>query len=198
MVKAKTRSARQFEQQKFHGMACRRGYRSGTPVTNETLPALAVAAEARFWSRVDKGTDCWTWTGTTTPQGYGMLRLGGGRGRPIGVHRVSFIIANGSIPEGLDILHRCDNPPCVRPDHLYAGTHSRNMQDTYDRGRHRSMADTIRGERNVNARLTDSDVIAIRAARSTGAKLAELGRVYGVDQSTIWKVVNHKAWTHIA
>lgn len=87
--------------------------------------------DARFWDFVDKsaGPGCWLWTGTRNRQGYGMF------GRRL-AHRVSLALAEGPIPEGKFALHRCDNPPCVNPKHLYAGTASDNMRDALARGLH--------------------------------------------------------------
>ena len=87
--------------------------------------------EAAFWAQVKKGPGCWVWQGTVNAQGYGRVR----RGAIGGAHRVSWVIANGAIPDGMHICHKCDNPPCVRPDHLFAGTRSDNMKDCTSKGR---------------------------------------------------------------
>ena len=92
--------------------------------------------EERFWSKVKKGPGCWEWTGSKDRKGYGGIHV-----RPKGMkaHRVSWMLAHGehSIPTGKMILHHCDNPPCVRPDHLYVGDAKANMDDTVKRGHHR-------------------------------------------------------------
>lgn len=82
----------------------------------------------RFWAKVDKGPDCWVWTGATRGYGYGQFWLSDGR--KVAAHR--WVMGD---PEGKAVLHRCDNPPCVRPDHLYLGTQKSNMQDRLARGR---------------------------------------------------------------
>lgn len=87
--------------------------------------------EDRFWSNVDRTGDCWIWIGSRLPSGYGRI---GGRGY---AHRVSWALANGPIPAGMCILHRCDNPPCVNPSHLWIGTVADNMHDRDRKGRHR-------------------------------------------------------------
>lgn len=90
----------------------------------------------RFWSRVDKSEDCWVWTKATSSNGYGQLRVGPRPGRLLLAHRISFSLLRGPISDGLEVRHDCDNPPCVNPNHLRVGTHSQNMLDAVERGRH--------------------------------------------------------------
>lgn len=89
----------------------------------------------RFWSYVQRGDECWTWIGARDANGYGRLSLPG-RGT-IGAHRVSWELHRGEIPDGLCVLHRCDNPPCVWPEHLFLGTHADNVADRIAKGRSR-------------------------------------------------------------
>ncbi len=87
-----------------------------------------------FWSKVDLSSgECWIWTGTRGPQGYGRIRVGGRRST--GAHRFAWEIVRGPVPDGLFVCHRCDNPPCVRPDHLFLGTASDNAWDCARKGR---------------------------------------------------------------
>lgn len=89
----------------------------------------------RFWDRVDKSGDCWEWTGAKNKYGYGMLPYGPRKARKsFGAHRVSYEIHFGVIPDGLLVLHKCDNKSCVNPAHLELGNQSKNVQDAYDRG----------------------------------------------------------------
>lgn len=89
--------------------------------------------QERFWSLVDKSGDCWNWRGSPTTNGYGrMMTIGGLR---VGAHRISWTIHNGPIPDGLMVCHRCDNPRCVRPDHLFLGTAYDNNIDSFVKGR---------------------------------------------------------------
>jgi hypothetical protein len=87
---------------------------------------------ARFWSKVEKGQGCWTWTAGRNADGYGWFKISGG---PKVAHRVAWELTNGPIPEGLIVRHRCDNPPCVNPGHLELGTHKDNRRDCSQRGR---------------------------------------------------------------
>ena len=86
--------------------------------------------EERFWAKVQKSDACWGWIGSRQHNGYGYLHFGGKTKRkPLRAHRVSWALHFGEVPEGLSVLHQCDNPSCVRPDHLFLGDRSANMQD---------------------------------------------------------------------
>lgn len=95
--------------------------------------------EDRFWSKVRIGEpdDCWEWTATRFPSGYGNFSMGARSQGKVGAHRVAYELANGPIPPGMDICHHCDNPPCCNPRHLYAGSVSDNLRDAVRRGRRR-------------------------------------------------------------
>jgi hypothetical protein len=113
-------------------MNCPKCERGGTGPHPETC-----TVEMRFWRRVTKGTDCWEWGGARHPFGYGQFRVGNGtkRGKLIFTHRYAWELAHGAIPDNLSVLHHCDKPSCVRPDHLFLGTQADNTADMIRKGR---------------------------------------------------------------
>lgn len=125
---------------KGHGL-CETHYmrkrRHGSPTT--VLRVVTVGPpETRFWSHVDKTGDCWLWTASVFKDRYGYGKFNAASEKPTRVvyaHRFSWELANGPIPDGLWVLHHCDNPPCVRPDHLFLGTQSANVADMHSKGR---------------------------------------------------------------
>lgn len=147
----------------------------------------------RFWRKVRKTDSCWLWTGTPNRDGYGRFRYGlsnkyGGVEKM--AHRVSWELANGAIPEGMVICHKCDNPPCVNPDHLFMGTSLDNSRDRDQKGR------TLSGERNPISKLTWEKVSLIRTMRAAGSKQQPLADMFGVSQAVISDIVLGKRWTN--
>lgn len=145
------------------------------------------AARRRFWQKVDTTADCWLWTGTRTPAGYGSTRLASPR-RIEGAHRVAWQLAHGPIPAGQWVLHRCDTPACVRVTHLFLGDHADNMADMAAKQRHwmRLQPERIaerRGIRNPRAKLTDEQVAAIRSDRTSRA--VTLAARYGITDTYV-------------
>lgn len=146
----------------------------------------------RFWSKVHKGVGCWSWQGARCRDGYGCIRVAG---HTLSAHRVSWVLATGkSLASRNHVLHTCDNPRCVRPSHLFLGSHSDNMNDMAQKGRARGVA--RRGVDNPAVRLLEKDVRAIRKQRSAGATYRELGARFGVNPATAWHVVN-QTWSHL-
>lgn len=146
--------------------------------------------EERFWELVDKGdgTGCWDWKGSFGEGGYALLatRKFGNRAA-----RISYILHYGSIPRGLYVCHHCDNPRCVRPEHLFLGTPHDNVADMIEKGRH------AHGERHWKSKLTESDIPAIRALRAAGLSQQKIADRYGVSQETIGRIIRRKNWTHV-
>jgi len=149
--------------------------------------------DATLQERLDHYTDksadpdgCWPWKGGRDHD-YGALWW---QGQTCRAHRLAFKAANGSIPEGAHILHRCDTPLCVNPAHLFAGSHLDNMRDMFSKGRRRPPT----GERNGRAKLTSETVLAIRAA--TGLQ-REIGALFGVSQRTVRHIKLGNTWRHL-
>lgn len=161
---------------------------------------------ARFWAKVDQSGDCWVWTAGKTKAGYGIFHPR--HGLTVYAHRYAFELTYGAMPEGQMACHRCDNPPCVRPDHLFAGAALDNAADMTAKGRHWTTANSAawaqhranvpRGEHHPSARLNENDVRNIRAAVANGAHHRGLAEQYGVAQSLISGIVSRKRWAHVA
>ncbi|HEY3498039.1 MAG TPA: HNH endonuclease signature motif containing protein [Polyangiaceae bacterium] len=148
----------------------------------------------RFWSKVERGSGCWLWRAARNDFGYGVLRItvAPKRSRNERAHRLSWLLANGTIPDGLVVCHSCDNPACVRPDHLFLGTKGDNTADMMRKRRHRLRV--LRGEAHGGSRLTERLVAEIRARRESGRLLRELAADYGMSTSQIWNVVSGTHW----
>lgn len=153
--------------------------------------------EERLWESVEKTDGCWIWHGYTSPAGYGQIGIGN---KLEFTHRLSWEIANGPIPDGMVICHHCDNPACVRPDHLFLGTLADNNHDMKLKGRIRN-AGTLGlnyGEANGNSRLTREDVIAMRSAYdSEGKTFTDIANEYNVSISTASRIVQRVSWKHV-
>ena len=154
-------------------------------------PAHTVSgASARFWSKVCVvAGSCWEWIGALSGAGYGDFHIGEGSLHTL-AHRFSFELHNGEIPDGLIVMHTCDNPCCVNPEHLRLGTMADNQCDMAQKGR-----SGMRGERCPWAKLTDAYVREIRAA--VGVTNCDLARRYNISPSAIRNVRGGRAWRHI-
>lgn len=155
----------------------------------------------RFWPKVQKAADCWLWTGCRDRAGYGQLS-GSGRGNPrIKAHRASWILHNGPIPAGLLVLHFCDNPQCVRPDHLWLGTAGDNSRDAAEKGRlifQRHPERCPRGARASGAKLTVAQVTHIKELRAQGWTQCRLAETFGVSQQTVSYLLRGITWSSVA
>jgi hypothetical protein len=154
---------------------------------------------ARFWSKVAKGDDCWLWTASKRDKGYGAFvwTAPGGEVVQGRAHRFSWELVHGPIPPGMCVLHRCDVPACVRPEHLFLGTKAENNADMTAKGRRKHAGSVtpigdcnwVRNERHWNCRLSQADVDEIRAMREAGSTYAQIARAKGINQSTACKIV---------
>jgi hypothetical protein len=165
-----------------------------------SMPPKAKAIEIRFWERVDRrGPDeCWPWMGRRGIGGYGVLdiwRRDVRRSKAIPMHRLSWEIKNACfVPEGLEVLHSCDNPPCVNPSHLFVGTQADNMRDMAKKGRARGHGPC--GERSHLAKLKNDDVIKIRSMQGTISSV-KLEKKLGISSSLIRQIWRGKIWKHL-
>jgi len=148
----------------------------------------------RFWAKVDKECECWNWTGCLR-RGYGIFWFNGTDRR---AHRYSYIIHH---PLTFDLLehpdicvcHKCDNPKCVNPAHLFLGSNADNMDDKMEKGR---SADK-KGEKNGRAILTETQVREIRSRYLAGISRRQLEIEYGIKKTTIYKIISRKSWKHL-
>ena len=133
--------------------------------------------------------DCLEWQGCRQPNGYGAS---GTRA----AHRVAYELHKGPIPPGMLIMHSCDNPPCVNPDHLSVGTARDNVLDCINKGRRGGACN--QGEKNNTTKLTEVQVLEIRRTHQrTFGENTRLAKIYGVNQHTISDIVKGKTWTHL-
>ena len=144
-------------------------------------------AVANFWLYVEKTPSCWLWKGRQYPNKYGNFRH---KGSQYLAHRVAFELVNGPFDSRLCVCHRCDNPQCVNPLHLFAGTQEENIRDMISKGR--QVVSKRQGAANNNAKLTLEDVETIRADLTSTH--AELGRQYGVSGGQIGNVRSGRSW----
>lgn len=137
----------------------------------------------------EPNTGCWLWTGSVNQWGYG--RLGAGREQR-SAHRLSYSTFTGPIPSGAPLLHSCDQPACINPQHLRPGTASENMRDMVRRGRRVEQY----GERASSAKLTEAAVREIRATANQTTTISALARRFGVDRRTIRFALRGDTWNH--
>lgn len=156
------------------------GRRFSRDISERLADKISVSAE----------TGCWNWHATKNNKGYGKLWVDG---RKQYAHRVSYVIHNGHIPRGINVCHRCDNPSCINPSHLFLGTQAENIADRDAKGRQR--ISERKGADNGNSKLNEQDVVAIRAAK--GMKLRELASQYGVTPTQISFIRRGKSWGHV-
>jgi hypothetical protein len=148
----------------------------------------------RLWIKVRiLGPDeCWEWQGSKTPEGYGRIKVGPKHGPSLAAHRAVYEITHGPIPEGMHVCHKCDNPPCCNPQHLFAGTPAENVTDKVSKGRQ------ARGERGPSAKLTASKVTEMRQCYAEdGASIDKLAAIYGVAATTVANIIRRKKWKHV-
>ena len=140
-----------------------------------------------FWPRITKTEGCWEWDAVDKLP-YGSVNFNKKRQS---AHRVSYQLFNGKIHNGLSVLHKCDNPACVNPEHLFLGTHQDNMNDMVSKGRQNNGG--LRGEQSGKSKMTNEQVKAIQSSNLSCAKLA---KIYGISRSGIW-YIKSSGWNHL-
>jgi hypothetical protein len=143
----------------------------------------------RLYAQVKSNGTCLEWTGYRDKNGYGRMSI---NNIPILTHRIAWEIENGPIPKGMHVLHKCDNPPCIKISHLFLGNQAINNQDCVQKGRDKKRG--LRGEDHNQAKLTEDQAMEIRASDEQGKTLAER---YGVTQTTISEIQKGKSWQHL-
>ncbi len=153
--------------------------------------------EERFWSRVNKDgptmpnmdTPCWVWTAHVVDDGYGTLQV---NGKILRCHVYSFKLSFGDFEPGLCVLHRCDNPPCVSPGHLFLGTHTDNSRDKVNKGRQ------AKGEQAHAAKLTSPQVIEMRELYAKGNMTqAAIAQQFAITPQSAYRILRRKQWKHV-
>jgi len=173
--------------------------------------AFTVSEIERHLSCVDKsgGEDsCWLWMGHITPKGYGeFVGRRGGEKWKFRAHRVAYFLEYGVDPGSLWVLHKCDNPPCCNPKHLWLGNNTENNRDSSAKGRKKWKEDhlwrqhpeaVLRGERNGHSKLTETNVVEIRKLYAEGLHKDEIAAKFGVTPTAIWYIVTRKTWKHVS
>ncbi len=177
-----------------------------SPKTFSSETIISEKDKERFWIRVNKTEGCWEWKGYKSKRGYGAF---GHRNMVQRVHRFSYYLHFGIIPLGKEVCHKCDNPGCVRPDHLFLGSHLDNMADMMRKGRwtppeiHPSITHpecVVRGEEVHTAKLTEEQVIQIRKLHADGVMSKRaIARLYShiVSRVSVNAAISRKSWKHL-
>ena len=153
-----------------------------------------IKEQDRFWNKVNKGNEneCWEWVAGLDTPGYGIFYPT--RRRPIHASRYSWEIHNGEIPENICVLHKCDNPPCVNPNHLFLGTKKDNYQDMVTKGRQV----VLRGEESPKSKLKEDDIRSIRQMyKSEKMTQKQLANLFGVTRGLIGHIIQGRIWNYI-
>lgn len=132
--------------------------------------------EDRFWARVDKTRDCWLWTGSRDHRGYGRLQRGERGKGVVKAHRLSYELRHGPIAEGLFVCHRCDNPQCVNPDHLFLGTNADNLADA-------------KAKKRMPGRPLAVDAAALIAFMDAGGTYRTAAQHFDIPTSTVYRTL---------
>lgn len=167
--------------------------------------------ERNFWAKVEKSAKCWEWLGAKNKQGYGLMAVSRAllsakelsklrsstHVKMMGATHVSWIVAgNKAVPKDKFLCHHCDNPSCVRPAHLFVGTHKDNHADMVMKGRNVPLP-WVPGEANGASKIKVRDVRRIRRLASGKITMAEIGELVRLSKAQVHRILRHKAWRHI-
>lgn len=144
----------------------------------------------RFWLKVSKTKSCWLWQAGKHVFGYGQISY---KRRPYGAHRISWMLTNGTIPEGLCVLHHCDVPACVNPSHLYLGSPKDNSRDRDIRNRH---GKGYGFKKTYPKKLTGKEVAVIRKLPDCGTTHKDIAKIFNVSRSAISEIARHEIWRY--
>lgn len=180
------------------------------PIAAKEIPNLTEKDKARFCSKLSIGEidQCWEWKAKKFKYGYGMFRLGGRSGKGYMAHRISHLIFKKPPIGNLRVLHRCDNPPCCNPNHLFLGTVGDNNADRHAKGRSKGpigMANIAvrepqrmsRGEKHGRSKLTNRKVVEIRRRRDCGQTCQFIADAFSVSKKTILNIIHNRIWKHV-
>lgn len=150
--------------------------------------------EERILSRIERLPECgcWIWMGATIRKEYGTIGSSPFTDEVL-VHRISWILFKGPIPEGAQVLHHCDTPPCINPDHLFLGSNQDNVDDKMQKGRFKPVI----GANHGMAFLIDEQVLEIRRRYAAGERQVDLADAFGTNRQRIYQIVHRKQWKHI-
>lgn len=146
--------------------------------------------QGRFWKKVLKSENCWIWSGGNNGT-YGTIQI---YGRAYYAHRVSFELNGNVIEENKVIMHSCDNPLCVNPNHLFMGSQLDNMRDKMNKGRYKVTAGDHKGIKNAAAKINDDTAFNIRKDRELGMSIRKIGKKYTLSPSQIFRIVKGESW----
>lgn len=155
-------------------------------------PRAMRSLSERFWEKVNKvDGGCWLWTAATA-KGYGRISLGRKEQGDMAAHKVSWILHFGPVPDGLCVLHTCDVPLCIRPDHLWLGTNEDNSKDRVNKGRQARLF----GEDNRSSKLTQAQVDEMRQLRAQGQRVNRIAARFGIRCDYTSAILCGRAWSH--
>ena len=145
----------------------------------------------RFWDKVVKSDGCWIWVGTLRPDGYGVIGIGRREEGLTRAHVLSWTLVNGEVPAGMCLCHKCDTPPCVRPDHMFIGTKADNARD-------RDKKDRVQhGVGHYAAKIGPKEVRAMRKLRESGMIYREIGEAFGLSRNGASHAIRGLTWKRV-